>query len=120
MKSVRDCDRHEIMLRALLVLDATALGLTDPMSLTPRRVQQFIDDVYKVAHAAHGACCETSQQWLGRIDEIAELLKKHDVVDLDEIVGEVQVGKRPKKPYPEELCMYWRHRSERLDQSNEA
>ena len=103
MKPIRECDREERMFRVLLLLDAMTFALDDVMSATPRQVEEFVRDIYKIAHAAHGACCVQSEAWLDRIDSIANHLEKHNVIHVDKIVEEFQAGKRPKKPDPQGL-----------------
>ena len=88
MKPIRECDRQERMLRALLVLEGLASCQEDIMNKMPETpLEHFVHDVYAIAHAASGKCCEGgSENWLDKIDASADILKKAGMMDLEEIL----------------------------------
>ena len=90
MKPTRDCDRPEIMLRALIVLECLAMTMDGLACQTPSTPEEhFAHDAYSIAHAGHGQCCAGGgTSWLDLIDERAELLKKAGILDLEKAIAE--------------------------------
>ena len=81
MKSIMECDRTERLERALLVIDGLCLEEIDVDT-------KLINQIYRVAHSALGACKNPHESWVSEIDELQEGLKKARIVDCDkEIKG---------------------------------
>ncbi len=98
MKPTRECGQQERMLRALLVLDGMTGHFEDIMNEADAKtpIEHFVHDVYKIAHAAHGTCCEDSE-WLDRIDVNAKILNDAKLMNLEKVLGEIKSGDRKKK-----------------------
>lgn len=98
MKTTRECDQQERMLRALLVLDGMTYFMEDIMNKTPETpVEHFVHNVYMIAHSAQGSCGNPHENWLDVIDEQAKLLKEANAMDLEKVLQEFKDGTRPKK-----------------------
>ena len=85
---IKNCDPQERMIRALLILDALALRMTEFGDVTMKELQQFITDVYRIAHIGNGQCKNTHEDWLDTIDERAFQLQKSNTLNLEKAVDE--------------------------------
>ena len=99
MKPTRDCGRQEIMLRALIVLDGLTMLTDGLMCQNPKTPEEhFANDVYSIAHAAHGKCCAGGgTSWLDKIDERAELLKTAGILDLEKVLADATAKQNGSK-----------------------
>jgi hypothetical protein len=76
MKPTRECDPLERMARALMILDGLTYHQDAMMKQGPlTHEEQFVHDVYSIAHAAHGHCGNPHCDWLDLVDERAKELE---------------------------------------------
>lgn len=96
MKSIFEVSRLERLERALLAIEALAHLEWDKSFYTFADLQRekylrdnyksFVDEAYMIAHAALGKC--EHKDWLLKIEELEEDLKKGNIYDVDKYMDE--------------------------------
>lgn len=75
MTPIRECSAEERMLRALLAIEYILSGDALPESAeevqkNAELIRKIMSDIYCIAHAGHGQCCEGGiSKWLDLIEK---------------------------------------------------
>lgn len=85
MKPIHECDRLEVLERALLAIEGLTY-LVDEMT-SKEQNEKINERVYCIAHAATAFCKANHKDWLNLIEETENTLREANIVDVGDVLN---------------------------------